>query len=301
MITCSIFLFFFRILILHDDQPVKYSEKTVVAINYNLSSPDKIYILPDVLKEISGITDIDATSIACVQDEKGSLFIYDLIKEQIKTQNTFYSNGDYEGIARADKTIYILRSDGMLYGITNYESSTLTTVSFSTGITAKDNEGLCFDPKATRLLIAPKSNSGKDSENKDHRFIYSFDLKSKKPVDKPAFILDLKAIKKFAMENKIKVPMKDGKKGHKKEPDIEFRPSAIGINPITGRLFVLSGMEKMLFVFNMNGEIEYLEKLDAELFVQPEGITFLKNGDMLISNEAKNKNPTILRFNYSTK
>jgi hypothetical protein len=48
----------------------------------------------------------------------------------------------------------------------------------------------------------------------------------------------------------------------------------------------------------MNGTIEYSEKLNPELFNMPEGITFFKNGDMLISNEGKDKYPTILRFNY---
>ena len=55
----------------------------------------------------------------------------------------------------------------------------------------------------------------------------------------------------------------------------------------------------MLFVFDMNGTIEYMEKLNPDIFNQPEGITFLKNGDMLISNEGQNKNPTLLRFNYN--
>jgi hypothetical protein len=296
-----IFLFFFLNIFLHDDQPGKYYIKKVVPINYNLSSPDKIYVLPNSLKEVSGITEIDSSSVACIQDENGILFIYDLITEQIKKQYTFYYNGDYEGIARAGKIIYILRSDGMLFEITNYQSASSTVKSYSTGIPAKDNEGLCFDPKANRLLIAPKLNSLEKAEDKDHRHIYSFNLKSKKLAEKPEFVFDLKMINKFVLENKIKVPMKNGKKGHKNEPDIEFRPSAIGIHPITNRLFVLSGMEKLLFVFDMNGEIEYIEKLDPELFVQPEGITFLKNGDMLISNDMRKKKPTILRFNYLRK
>ena len=66
---------------LHDDHPYKNSENTVVAINYNLSNPDKIYVLPNSLKEVSGITETDASSIACIQDEKGILLIYDLVKE----------------------------------------------------------------------------------------------------------------------------------------------------------------------------------------------------------------------------
>jgi hypothetical protein len=272
-----------------------------VPINYNLSSPDKIYVLPNALKEVSGITETDVTSIACIQDENGILFIYDLIKEEIRNQYPFYFNGDYEGIARVDKKFYILRSDGMLFGVTNYESATSTPESYLTGIPARDNEGLCFDKKANRLLIAPKNNYKKDSDNKNHRYIYSFDLKTKKLAEKPAFDFDLKVIEKFASENKINVPMKSGKKGHKNDPDIEFRPSEIAMHPITNRLFVLSGMERLLFVFDMNGEIEYIEKLDPELFPQPEGITFLKNGDMLISNDIKNKKPTILRFNYLIK
>jgi hypothetical protein len=294
-------LFFFLNIFIYANQTDKNSVKPVRAINYNLSSPDKIYILPYTLNEISGITETNASSIACIQDENGILFIYDLIKEQIKKQYYFYSDGDYEGIARVDKTVYILRSDGMLFGITNYESSNFTLASYSTGIPAKDNEGLCFDQKANRLLIAPKDHIGKESENKDKRFIYAFDLKSKKLTEKPVFIFDLSVIKKFALENKIKVPMDDGKKKHKNEPAIEFRTSAIGIHPLTHRLFVLSGMEQLLFVFDMNGNIEYMEKLDSDLFNQPEGITFLKNGDMLISNEAQNKKPTLVRFNYLKK
>jgi len=190
----------------------------------------------------------------------------------------------------------VLRSDGALFEIENYESSNFKLLTYMTGIPGKENEGLCFDQKANRLLIAPKYNIGKDSEIKNKRFIYSFDLLSKKLLGKPAFIIDLSVIDKFVLENKIDVPMKSSKKGHKKEPDIKFRPSAIGIHPLTNKLFVLSGMEKLLFVFNMNGMIEYVEKLDSDLFNQPEGITFMKNGDLLISNEGKQNKPTIVRF-----
>jgi len=295
------YLFIMTRIFLHNDHPDKSLSKTVVAINYNLSKPDKIYILPPALKEVSGITGTDASSIACIQDENGIIYIYDLEIEKVTEKHPFQNSGDYEGIARVDKTIYILRSDGILFRIENYESATSVTKSYATGIPSKDNEGLCFDRKANRLLIAPKSNYTADSENKNKRFIYAFDLKSKKIIKTPAFVFDLKKIKKFAEENKIKVPMKNGKKGDKKEIDIEFRPSEIGIHPITNKLFVLSGMERLLFVFNMKGEIEYIEKLDPELFSQPEGITFMTNGDMLISNDVKNNKPALLRFNYNRK
>jgi hypothetical protein len=301
MKACCTFLILMLNILSHNGHSDKFINETVVAINYNLSKPDKIYVLPTALKEVSGITETDASSIACIQDEKGIIFIYDLVKEQVKEEYPFYNNGDYEGIARVDKTMYILRSDGILFGIANYGSAASVTKSYTIGIPAKDNEGLCFDQQANRLLIAPKINARIDQENKDKRVIYSFDLKSKKLMETPAFVFDIKKIKKFASQNKIKVPMKNGKKGGKKEMDIKFRPSEIGIDPFTNKLFVLSGMERLLFVFNMKGEIEYIEKLDPDLFAQPEGITFMKNGDMLISNDVKNNKPALLRFNYIRK
>jgi len=301
MTTYCTYIFLMLSFFLHKAQPYKSINNTVVAINYNLSKPDKIYILPAALKEVSGITGTDASSIACIQDEIGIIFIYNLETEQVTEKYPFHFSGDYEGIARVDKTLYILRSDGILFGFENYESAASATKSYATGIPAKDNEGLCFDNQGNRLLIAPKNNYTTDSHKKNNRMIYAFDLKLKKMIETPAFVFDLKEIKKFASENKIKVPMKNGKKGEKKEIDIEFRPSEIGINPVTNKLYVLSGMERLLFVFNMSGQIEYIQKLDPDLFSQPEGITFMANGDMLISNDVKNNKPALLRFNYIRK
>ena len=207
MTDFCLLLYFFLYIFFCGYQPDKNKLQPVKSIDYNLSSPDKILVLPHLLHEISGITEIDATSIACIQDEHGILYIYDIVKNQIIKQFYFSYDGDYEGVARVDKTLYILRSDGMLFGITNYESSNFTLASYSTGIPAKDNEGLCFDQKANRLLIAPKDHIGNESENKDKRFIYAFDLKSKKLTEKPVFIFDLSVIKKFALENKINIIM----------------------------------------------------------------------------------------------
>jgi uncharacterized protein YjiK len=89
-----------------------------------------------------------------------------------------------------------------------------------------------------------------------------------------------------------------GKKGDRK-PDIRMKTSAMAINPVNNRLYLLSGPERLLFVFDRDGKIIWLERLDKDLFLQPEGITFLVNGDMLISNEGRNKVPTLLLFSYN--
>jgi uncharacterized protein YjiK len=290
-------LFFMTIFVFYDQRDNKIA-KPGFNIGYNLSVPYKVYVLPKALQEISGIAETDTSAFACIQDEKEIVYIFDVNKGQIiKKLNLGYS-GDYEGIARVDNTLYILRSDGVLSEITNFETDQLIRTTYSTGIPWKDNEGICSDPKNNRLLIAPKMNPEKNSGTKKKRFIYGFDLVSKKLIKEPVLILDLYEIERFARENNIKVPVKDKKKDGKKEPDIKFRMSAIEIHPITGRLFVLSSIDKLLFVFNMNSEIEYMERLNPKLFNQPEGITFMKNGDLFISNEGKKKSPTLVRFKY---
>ena len=89
---------------------------------YKFMAPDRSSVLPDILHEISGLTDIDSTTFACIQDENGILFIYDTGKDAITEQYKFNIDGDYEGITRVDRTIYVLKSDGVLFEITDYDS-----------------------------------------------------------------------------------------------------------------------------------------------------------------------------------
>lgn len=296
---CLICLIFSNILLSCGQNNNKSTDEEINIIGYNLSAPDKVYILPGNLREISGITEIDASSIACVQDEHETVYIYDTEKNQIIRQIFTGRSGDYEGIARMNKTIFVLRSDGMLTEIADFDSDKFMRTTFPTNIPWKDNEGLCYDQKNNRLLIAPKETPGKDSGHKDFRLIYAFNLSTKGPVTEPVLRLSLEAIKEFALDNKIKVPMKSKKKGGKEEPDIKLQVSAIGIHPLTGKLYIVSGPERLLFVFDMKGRIVFLDRLSGDLFKQPEGITFMKNGDMFISNEGKGKSPTLLRFNYN--
>lgn len=74
---------------------------------YDLTSPDALFILPDTLREISGITKTEGNNFACIQDENGILFIYDAIRNQIVVQYFFNADGDYEMIARVEDIIRI--------------------------------------------------------------------------------------------------------------------------------------------------------------------------------------------------
>jgi hypothetical protein len=265
--------------------------------DYDLSAPDRIYTLPPVLQEVSGLTAINASTVACIQDEYGIVFFYDLNENEVKRTLVFGTEGDYEDITRAGGTLYVIRSDELLVEIRNYVSEVFETASHLAKMPGSNAESLCYDRNEDRLLMMPREVSDNDKNSKNIRFIYAFDLRTKEMSEDPVISLDKKKIGEFAMEHDIDVPMK-GKKGEKK-PDVRIKTSAIAINPVSSGLYVLSGPEKLLFVFDMNGKIEWIEKLDKDLFPQPEGITFLVNGDMIISNEGRNKVPTLLRFNYN--
>jgi uncharacterized protein YjiK len=263
---------------------------------YGLANPDLKLTLPPLLMEVSGISWLDRDLLAVVQDEDGMLFLYDTKNNKIVSGKTFGLPGDYEGIAVKGKNLFVLRSDGTIFSIPDYTKQQLKTSSLRSSVPAPDNEGLCFDNKGNRLLIAPKGRIN-DENSKNKRFVYSYNLATGKPDGKPAFVIDLGEVKKFALANNPELVKKD-KKGKPKEPDISMHASAIAIHPVTGKLYLISSSDRLLFVFGSQGLTERIYRLQPKLFPQPEGITFSPEGDMYISNEGSDGAATILRFNY---
>ena len=265
---------------------------------YNLLTPDERTILPEPLHEISAMTLISPSAFACIEDEDGILFVYDFVKKEIIRQTVFWGRGDYEGITRVNDTIYVLRSDGMIFEISQYQSDTPKVTLIPTGIPQSDNEGLCYDEANRRLLITCKEYIGKGSKTIFKRVIFGFDLKTRLLTDKPVYRFDLRDIINFAADHNMHFQIEPKKGKHKAENILKFHPSDLAINSTTGRIYILSGVDNTLGVFNKDGRIENFVILDPALFNQAEGIIFLSNGDMLISNEGGNGSPTLLRFNY---
>jgi hypothetical protein len=272
--------------------------KDNVVLNYNFDTPASSLVLPPALHEISGLAIIDTSTIACIQDENGILFFYDLENNKIKQQFTFGLNGDYEGITRVANTLYVLRSDGVLFEITNYRSGKLKVKTYGTGIPATNNEGLCYDSLNNRLLIGAKGKINKDAVNKDKRFIYAFNLTTKILLKEPVFTFNTGQINAFAKNSGLILPKRQAKNGKILERGFKLNTSEIAIHPVTKQLYVLSATDHCLFIFHMNGTIEKVEPLNSILFNKAEGLCFFPNGDLLVSNEGQMNKPTLLRFNY---
>lgn len=269
------------------------------AKSYNYETPSEVIELPEILHEISGLTDLDSATIACVQDELGLVFIYNLEEKKIVKQISFGIPGDYEGITFTGESLFILRSDGMLIecGFSE-ENHKLLIDSIQTNIPAKDNEGLCYDKLGNRLLIGCKSKLRKGSDFKNIRGIYSFDLETKELSEKPVFHIEIFDIISFAKKNGIELPTRFKKKTQEVVTNVKIGISAVAIHPLTGELFILSAVDNLLLIYNTNGTITNLVSLGSDLYQKAEGITFFENGNMLISNEGKDSKPTLLNFNY---
>jgi len=255
----------------------------------NLSAPDTTLELPQALLEVSGIVVLESGILACIEDEHGTLYQVNPVSGEIISRTCFGEDGDYEGLARAEDSLFVLRSNGDLFEIQNAASPAPQITHHKTGIPAKDNEGLCYDMANNRLLIAAKSKSGEGPAWKNKRIIYAFDLETRTLDKQPAFTFSLKALQESI-----------DAAGLVRSSNIKFRPSAIGIPPGREQLYLLPAADHLLFVFNPEGGLAYCEVLQPNLFPKAEGIAFNRAGDLFISNEGKETPATILKFNSRT-
>ena len=235
--------------------------------------------LPSELVEISGITFTGANEVASVQDEAGTIYLYDLGTKKITTRVPFGGSGDYEGVAVAGNTAYVIRADGTLFEIASYRSSKPAVKQYRTGLTVdQDVEGLTYDAKNKLLLLAIK---GEEPGSKDYKGIYAFNLQSKKLAKEPAY--------RIVLDDAVFEGINE-----KKKKNI-MQPSDLAVHPTTGELYVTEGASPKLLVMDPSGKGKNLYRMSTKEFTQPEGIAFNEKGELFISNEGGKGIGTILK------
>lgn len=254
-------------------------------------SPDKVTVIkkwdmPGNLKEISGLTYVDEHRLACVQDEAGTIFIYNIEKNIVEKEIHFGAPGDYEGLTLAGKTAWVLRADGLLFEVKDIHAVNPAVKEYPTGLTAAENcEGLCYDKSNGRLLVAVKDQ---DPNSTSYKGIYGFDLSNYTMAEEPVVKIDL--------ESEIFANAKG-----KKKKGITFKPSGITIHPVTRDLYITDGPGSRLLVTDKVGTIKKLFQLDRKVFTQPEGITFNERNELFISNEGVKGSGNILKVEIAAK
>ncbi|HPR31840.1 MAG TPA: hypothetical protein PLK12_07085 [Prolixibacteraceae bacterium] len=268
----------------------------VVTVPYAPNQPEKVLVLPDVLREVSGIVSTNPEYLACIEDESGTIYHYSLKENVITARFDFGYPGDYEGITLAGNSLYIIRSDGVLFEVEDYASGKIAQNFYPLNIPYPNCEGVVYDRKNNRLLIASKGKSADKDEKraKQERAVYSFNLRKKELDTKPFLEIYLPDIEAFMNKNGIALLRESKKNGTIKAQKPKLRSSGIAIHPVSGDLYILSASEHLLYVFHPDGKIANILQLDEILYPKAEGITFTENGDMFISNEGEIGPPTLV-------
>lgn len=250
---------------------------------YNLAEPSNRYDLPPDLLEVSGISCMDNDLLGMVQDELGKLYIYQTNEYKLSKVYDFTDHGDFEGVEIVGDTAYVLRSDGTIFLLANF-STNMTVHKYATFLTAdNDTEGICYDAKNHHLLITCKSSPSNPLRSyKGNRAVYTFDLKKHKLNPVPIILIN---------RNFIEEKMNDS--------DQKFKPSGIGIHPVSGDIYMTAASGQLLVVVDSEGEIKWIKKLKKKIFRQPEGVSFTKDGRMYICSEGKEAAGYVLSFDYS--
>ncbi|MBA3900729.1 MAG: hypothetical protein H0X62_11055 [Bacteroidetes bacterium] len=246
-----------------------------------LSFYSQKWALPPILLEVSGISLINDSLMACVQDELGVIYIYDLKNSKIADEIPFAGPGDYEGIAVVENDCWAMRSDGMFYKVSDFLKADFQVDSFFFHLEKKeqDFEGLCYDKAHNRLLIVPRAF---DTFGQTIKGIYSFNLKAEKFYTHPVYTIDM---------NSPVFP----KSERKKNKDVAL-PSGIAINPKNNNLYITDAYRFQMLIMNRKGELIDRIKLNPEVFEQAEGIIFTDDGDVYISSEGVESPGKIFRI-----
>lgn len=268
--------------------------KKLEALPYQLNTPQETYRLPGSLVELSGMQSIDDKLIACLQDEDGVIYLFDREQQKVVREISWGPGGDYEGIAGDSQDLYVLKSDGTIFKVSNYNSSPALTVRKWKTKPEKscDAEGLFLMDGAV-LLLACKG--GKDNL----RNIWAFDLEKERLQERPFLQISLAALENAVLSSSLDRFSLGVKKllDPKGESGI-LAPSGIAIHPHTKDLYIISAASKLLVVFTAAGELKNITALPASIFIHPESITFTPAGDLLIGNEGKGAEASILFFKY---
>lgn len=260
------------------DKKDKKQDKEEVAGSPDIQILEK-YDVPPILKEISALVYLDENRFACVQDELGKIFIYNTAANKIEKEIPFAGSGDYEGLAIVGQTAFVLRADGQIIEVKNYKSNQPSTSVHKTSLTIKhDTEGLCYDSRNNRLLIAIK---GTEPGNTDYKGIYSFSLSDKKMQKDPVYKIDLN----YSAFDEFK----------SKKSGSQMQPSAIAIHPKTNEIYITEGTKPKLLIMDKQGAIKSVKQLSRKDFNQPEGISFSPSGQLFISNEGGKQPGNILQ------
>tara|TARA_R110002126_G_scaffold274595_1_gene419687 strand:- start:10321 stop:11274 length:954 start_codon:yes stop_codon:yes gene_type:complete len=275
-------------------------EGTFSLRDYDFTSPSSSFHLPPELREISALTDMDDRTIACVQDEVGTVFFIDLPTGEVVKRQPFGPAGDYEGITRVNRSLWVLESGGLMIELVDRDNTLSVRRERRLDLDHDDIEGLGHDPTRNAILVAPKDKPNGDKAEKGVRRIFAVDAESGDPMEALALETSLDRIEADAKRAGIALPTKVTKGGREKV-NLKLRFSSVAVHPYSNQLFVLSAVDAAVLAFDRDGELRGAHFFDPESMPKIEGMTFMANGDLVIASEGMDGPARIAVFRCETR
>jgi uncharacterized protein YjiK len=229
------------------------------------------WILPDAIREVSGLAVDDSGRLYLHDDELGQVYRLDpatgLVTTVAKIQEPPL-RGDFEGIALIGDDIWLVTSKATLHQIKAglmLANAVVDSAEFKTGLKKIcEVEGLDdFDGK---LIIACKTNYKKEDERVV--LLYSFD-----PVTRDTSI--------FLRVNLVELGQK------------HFSPSALVVT--TDKVYLLSAKQRRLIVVDHAGALLATHKLSKQAHPQAEGLG-IHQDQIFIADEGSSRGGKIVSY-----
>ena len=212
---------------------------------------------------------LDGDRMACIQDEDGIIFVFDLETSEIIQKHKFAISGDYEAMTFLNNEYWVAESNGELFNISDLDTPDGELEGFQLDFEYRNNiEGMAAAGDGKLWLAVKERNLDMKG---DYKGIYAFDPATKELNREPVAKIQYS-------DPKFDVLRTDN-------PRKLIRPSDIAFHPTSGYLYILDAEFPKLIIADKSGKIKKLYLLDPAEFEQPEGIAFSKSGRLFISNE----------------
>lgn len=245
------------------------------------NDPVALWIMPPVLREISGIALTPDGRLFAHDDELARVFEIDPKRGMVKKSFLLGKGlkGDFEGITVVDLDLYMTLSNGLIYKFR--EGANESTVPYTTVDTKLGKEcefeGIAYEKDSARLVLPCKNVNMKHLE--DQLVIYRLKIGS---TDSTGLSMLTVPISEVIGSNEWK----------------KFRTSDITIEPGTGNYVLISSQEKGLVVLTPAGEVLRSEALPGD-HKQAEGVAISPENILIISDEATSKPAAITLYKWN--
>ena len=260
-------------------QPADAPAQSSPGISLFSATPESVATLPHRLREISGLALAPDGRVFAHDDESAVVFEIDPASGDVRKRFSLGDRperGDFEGIAITPQgEFWLMTSNGRLYRFREgADGGHVAFERFDSGLRRTcELEGLAYLASERSLILACK-------DNYHHRMRHTIALYSWR-IGAAGEAVPWRTMSEDAVAEAAGVH--------------SFHPSSIEIDPVSGRILLLSARDAALAEFGPDGGLLAARRLGRR-HVQPEGMTVAADGTLIISDEGAGGQAIVTRY-----